>query len=137
MKKFCSLDKKACGCFINFYDDKLKDDVENQKIKKVKDNLVTIICEEKHISEKAHTLVSNIISTIDELGSERISDLVSKMDGKRSKYVAEVIYDEIFSDMNFAEISEKNSEEISEENLEEDLSKSSSVRFNLKLYKKS
>ena len=122
------LGKQACGCFLDFYNDSLKTDVDDQiskqkKINNIKNILVNIVCEEKHISEKSFSLVKKVVDVIDELGQDRISDMANKMDGKRPEYVAEVIYDELFSDI-----------EIKEEDC---LSKTANTKFNLKQYKNS
>lgn len=133
MSSFCNisknkLNKQACGCFLDFYNDSLKTDVDDQiskqkKINNIKNILVNIVCEEKHISEKSFSLVKKVVDVIDELGQDRISDMANKMDGKRPEYVAEVIYDELFSDI-----------EIKEEDC---LSKTANTKFNLKQYKNS
>lgn len=133
MSSFCTIsknniNKQACGCFLDFYNDSLNSNVNNQisnqkKIKNIKNKLINIICEEKHISEKSFSLVKKVIDIVDELAQDRISDMANKMDGKRPEYVAEVIYDELFSGIKIKE--------------EDCISKISNTKFNLKQYKKS
>jgi hypothetical protein len=90
--------KKSCACFGFFYDDKIKELLEEQTkpYNRVCAALGAIIADERGISEKDFGKMDALEEELLE-HKDRILDMASKMDGKRPSYCAEILYDEIFN----------------------------------------
>ena len=98
------MNKKSCAGLWFFYDDKLKKQIEeeNSPIGIIKNCLLDIIAEQRGISEENFNKLDEIKSEIEDV-IDRVRDIAEKMDGKRPEYCAEVLYDELFSNINKSE----------------------------------